>query len=202
MEYPVVEHFYSPQGEGLFAGAPAFFVRLFGCPVKCKWCDTQESWRATPSAKMSAEEIAKLAAQTKCGFAVITGGEPTIHPLQELVDAFHARNIRVHLETSGVMEKTADFDWITLSPKLFANTHSSYLESADEFKFIVSNREEITEYVSRFEKYIDEKKAVFITPEWSRVSDRELLDAISETVKTLGAPYRLGCQLHKYYFVK
>lgn len=200
LTYPIVETFYSIQGEGLFSGASAYFVRLFGCPVKCPWCDTKKSWlNDKPSFDLSATEIANQASLSNCEFAVITGGEPTIHPLQELIDAFHNLDIKVHLETSGYVPKNIEVDWITLSPKLHSHTHESYLEVADELKFIVSNEEEISLYFEKFGEYLEAKKAVFITPEFSKSADKELLNAICETVKLYGEPLRAGWQLHKNF---
>ena len=199
MTYPAVETFYSIQGEGLYSGSPAFFVRLFGCPVKCPWCDTRESWAGKPAFFLSAEEIAARASLSSCEFAVVTGGEPTVHPLEELVDAFHSQGIPVHLETSGYMPKNACFDWITLSPKIFSRTDVSYLEAADEMKFVVSSAEEIGDYIGAFGEYAASKRAVFITPEWGASRDAGLLEAVCEAVKLYGAPYRAGWQLHKCF---
>ncbi len=197
--YPIVETFYSIQGEGLYAGAGAYFVRLFGCPVKCPWCDTKNSWTGKPNLSLSSDEIANEASLSSCGFAVITGGEPTIHPLQELIDAFHEKGIKVHIETSGYMPKNIEADWITLSPKLHSHTHESYLEAADELKFIVSSEDEISLYLEKFADYLRGKKAVFITPEFSKSRDAELLNSICETVKLYGSPLRAGWQLHKCF---
>ena len=198
--YPVVETFYSIQGEGLFAGAGAYFARLFGCPVKCPWCDTKNSWNGSANFSLSDIEIANQASLTSCDFAVITGGEPTIHPLQELVDSFHNLGIKVHLETSGYMPKNVEnIDWITLSPKLRGHTHESYLESADEMKFIVSTPEEIGLYMEKFGEYLSGKKAVFLTPEFSKSQDAALLEAICQAVKLRGFPLRAGWQLHKNF---
>lgn len=201
--YPVVETFYSFQGEGLFMGSAAFFVRLWGCPVKCAWCDTKSSWLEKPDtlSQKTAEELANLASLSSCEFAVITGGEPTLHDLIPLQTAFKNLQIPLHLETSGFLPKdeNLDFDWITLSPKLHSKTHESFLESADEMKFIISSPEEIEIYADRFSSYIKGKKAVFLTPEFSKSNDVNLLEEITEAVKLYGAPFRVGCQLHKFY---
>lgn len=202
MTYPVVETFYSIQGEGAFAGASAFFVRLAGCPVKCPWCDTKESWNPNSVQKLDAEQIAAMASLTSCEFAVITGGEPTIHPLFELVDEFKNQNIKVHLETSGYMDKNANFDWITLSPKLHSHTSQSFLEAADELKFVVSKAEDISAYLETFADYIADKKYVFLTPEASQLKNVELINEIIETVKTYGEPFRVALQLHKFLNIR
>lgn len=198
MTYPVVETFYSVQGEGAFSGASAFFVRLAGCPVKCPWCDTKESWNTKIAQMLEADQIAALASLTNCDFAVITGGEPTIHPLFELVDEFKKNGIKTHLETSGYMDKNVDFDWITLSPKLHSHTSESYLQAADELKFIVNDAEEIARYLEAYADFIVGKKYVYITPEASKMGDKDLLLQIVETVKTYGAPFRAGLQIHKF----
>lgn len=204
LAYPVVETFYSFQGEGLYAGCAAYFVRLFGCPVKCPWCDTKNSWlesEASAPMRLDAEQIACAASRSSCEFAVITGGEPALHDLRELVDAFKKCEIPVHLETSGFLPKDdgVNFDWIAVSPKLHASAHESYLLEADEFKFIVSAPSEIGVYLERFGKYLKRAKAVWLTPEYSVSKSPEVLAAISEAVALYGAPLRAGFQLHKLY---
>ncbi len=202
MNYPIVETFYSVQGEGCFAGSPAFFVRLWGCPVKCPWCDTKDSWESKINLDLSEIEIVNFASKTSAEFVVITGGEPAIHELEPLLSAFKAKGIKVHLETSGFCKKENDFDWITVSPKLFSRVDESFLEAADEFKFVVDSIEEIEEYLEKFAKYIPSKKAVFLTPQWGKFEDKKLLNALIETVKAKGAPFRVGLQVHKFLSVR
>ena len=113
---PLMEQFYTIQGEGAHTGKAAYFVRIGGCDVGCHWCDVKESWNPDthpPTPINSIIEEAKKYSDT----AVVTGGEPLTWNMKPLVDAFHAEGITVHVETSGAYPLTGDWDWITLSPK-------------------------------------------------------------------------------------
>src|SRR5262245_11713972 len=122
MIYPVHERFHTFQGEGVHMGRPAFFVRTFGCPVHCPWCDSAGTWHpdwVLPDQvqKMTDVELVKEAEQGSPEFMVVTGGEPTVHDLAPLVNTCRENGLPVHLETSGAFALRAEFDWVTLSPK-------------------------------------------------------------------------------------
>ncbi|HBR94470.1 MAG TPA: 7-carboxy-7-deazaguanine synthase QueE [Opitutae bacterium] len=197
---PIHEQFYTFQGEGAHAGRAAYFIRTFGCPVHCPWCDSAGTWHPDYIPKKvqrsSVESLVTEVAKTKAEFVVITGGEPAIHNLQALVDALHAIGQTVHLETSGAFEIKGNFDWITLSPKRWKLPLAVNLERASEFKIIVDQAAEIEEYS---EVIGATTKPVWLHPEWSKHNDAATLDAITEWVKTQGAPYRAGWQMHKHY---
>jgi organic radical activating enzyme len=204
MSLPIHEQFYSFQGEGLHAGRAAYFVRTFGCPVHCPWCDSAGTWhpdyKPAKITRFEAEAIAELAAQSEAEFTVITGGEPTIHDLQPLTNALHAVGQRVHLETSGGFALRGEFDWITLSPKRWQAALSENCARADEFKIIVDTPEAIAEYVTMIGgENLSPSNPIWLHPEWSRHKDPLILEAITKWVKTQGAPYRAGWQLHKNY---
>ena len=127
---------------------------------------------------------------------VVTGGEPAIHDLRPLVDGLHNIGQKVHLETSGAFSIKGDFDWITLSPKRWKWPLPKSIKQADEFKIIVDQDGAIEEYTSAIGVT---DKAVWLHPEWSLRDDKSLLDTITEWVKTHGAPYRAGWQMHKHY---
>lgn len=114
MKYPIAETFYSLQGEGYWAGTPAFFVRLAGCSVGCAWCDTDYKKKD----EMDETQLVKLASKEPARRVIVTGGEPTDHNLAPLLAAFQEAGFRVHLETSGVRKVEESFDWITVSPKM------------------------------------------------------------------------------------
>ncbi len=200
MEYRVAESFLSFQGEGLFAGRRAFFVRLFGCNVKCPWCDSKYAWSGTARESASAEELAERAAASGAEIAVITGGEPCLHDLRELVAALRANKIAAHLETSGTLE-IPDIDWIALSPKLFCPPISENIARADELKMIVSTPDELGGYAAVAES-AERAQALWLEPEWSKSRDKRLLCAISEFVLERGGKYRCGWQMHKNYFAR
>lgn len=199
---PIHEQFYTFQGEGSHAGRAAYFIRTFGCPVHCPWCDSAGTWHPDYKPdhinRISAKQLASEVAQTQAEFTVITGGEPTIHDLTELADALHAIGQSVHLETSGAFPIKGQIDWITLSPKRWKLPLAENIAKANEYKIIVDQIGAIEEY----SKLLDPEQAhrpIWLHPEWSQHSKPELLDYITEWVKAHGAPYRAGWQMHKHY---
>jgi len=203
--YPVVEKFLSVQGEGFFSGSRAYFIRLAGCNIHCKWCDTKNSWDTSKANLESAEYLAESAKKSGAEFAVITGGEPCMYELSELFASLKERGIRVHLETSGTLplsfESQQYCDWIAISPKLFAEPLAEIMQFADELKFIVSEKSEILEYLKYYEM-AGNAKYVWLHPEWSKSNDSDLLQSISGFVSERGEPFRLGWQLHKLFNVR
>lgn len=197
---PIHEQFYTFQGEGVHAGRAAYFVRTFGCPVHCPWCDSAGTWHPdyVPDKiqRIAAEALAEEVAKTSAEFVVVTGGEPAIHDLAPLVDALHAIGMKVHLETSGAFPIKGDFDWITLSPKRWKLPLPENLERTDEFKIIVDQQGAIEEYDEVIGKTT---KPIWLHPEWSKHSNATTLDSITEWVKAHGTPYRAGWQMHKHY---
>lgn len=205
VKYPLAETFVSVQGEGVHMGRKAYFVRLFGCNVRCPWCDSKSAWNGSPVSRTGADEIALAASECSPEFAVITGGEPCIHNLLPLLEKFAEAKVAVHLETSGTLEirerGDARFSWVTVSPKLFCPPLDSSLRRADELKFIVSDLSELESY-ARFADSAPNAKSVWLHPEWCGRKDRELLDGLSAFVVSRGGRYRLGWQMHKCYNVR
>ena len=197
---PVHEQFYSFQGEGFYAGRAAYFIRLFGCPVHCPWCDSAGTWHPKHIPKkiqhLDVDKLTETVASTQAEFTVITGGEPAIHDLSELCEVLKKANHSVHLETSGAFSIKGDFDWITLSPKRWKLPLEENIHIADEFKLIVDTPTAIQEYDS----IVNRKNVpIWLHPEWSRHKDPIILNTITEWIKQHGAPYRGGWQLHKNY---
>lgn len=206
MKLPIHERFYTFQGEGVHAGRAAYFIRTFGCPVHCPWCDSAGTWHPEHIPKsinrLAPESLATEASETNAEFTVITGGEPTIHDLTELTQLLHSAGQRVHLETSGAFPIKGSFDWITLSPKRWKLPLESAIRQADEIKLIIDKLSAIEEYVSQMEKrtpYFKNSCAVWLHPEWSQRDNPEILNGITEWVKAYGSPYRAGWQIHKNY---
>lgn len=197
---PIHEQFYSFQGEGCHAGKAAYFIRTFGCPVHCPWCDSAGTWHPHYMPKyiqrQSAAMLANAATATRAEFVVVTGGEPAIHDLSPLVDALHAVHLPVHLETSGAFPIRGSFDWITLSPKRWKLPLASNVAQANEFKIIVDTPSAIEEYDSLLAIH---GVPVWLHPEWSQRENGSVLNAITGWVKSHGSPYRAGWQLHKPY---
>lgn len=203
-KYPVAEHFLSVQGEGCHMGRRAYFVRMFGCNVKCPWCDSKTAWQGNPAGEMSAGKILESAETSRAEIVVITGGEPCIHDLAPLLKLLNSAGLKVHLETSGTLpiveSDSARFDWIALSPKIFHPPLVETLLRADELKLIVSSPVELDAY-SRIVS-ASRASSIWLHPEWSRAEDKSLLKALSDFVAKNGNPFRLGWQLHKNFFVR
>src|SRR5262249_13056179 len=141
--YPVMEHFYTLQGEGVHTGRAAYFIRLGGCDVGCVWCDVKDSWDALAHPLMTIAEITSVAAANSGRIAVITGGEPAMYDLSPLCDGLHSAGFRTHIETSGAHPLRGDLDWVTLSPKKFKAPLPQSLARADELKVVVFHRSDL-----------------------------------------------------------
>lgn len=202
MLYPIYETFHSWQGEGVHLGRSAFFIRLFGCPVKCPWCDSAGTWHPEyipkQIEKRSPIELAEAAAEARTEFVVVTGGEPAIHDLRPLTDALGEKTIPVHLETSGAFEIKGVFDWITLSPKWQRLPLPENVGLASELKLIVEDEVSIEKWIQELGDGIGETP-VWLNPEWSQRENAGVLESITSTVKKRGAPFRAGLQAHKFF---
>lgn len=192
--YPVMEHFYTLQGEGLYAGQAAYFIRLGGCDVGCVWCDVKESWDANIHPKMSVGEIVNYAFKHPGRIAVITGGEPAMHDLSALCDTLHQANFRTHIETSGSHPLRGDFDFITLSPKKFKAPLDDCMQQADELKVVVFNKSDFKWAEEHAEKVTSDCK-LYLQPEWSR--REEMTPLIIEYIHQ-NPRWQLSLQTHKY----
>lgn len=202
MKYPIYEHFKAFQGEGCHMGRAAYFIRLYGCPLQCKWCDSAGTWHKdwVPDhiEKLDEVEIFRLFNNDN-GFVVLTGGEPAIFNLSPLTDYIKSHSyIPIHLETSGAFPIKGDIDWITVSPKWSKLPLIENLKKANEIKIIVENPDSIRKWV----KVIGETDIpVWLHPEWSQRNNPEILDSISNYVKYRSGNFRAGYQLHKLYMV-
>jgi organic radical activating enzyme len=205
VNYPVHEMFHTFQGEGVYMGVPAFFVRLFGCPVHCNFCDSSGTWHPDhiPSniQRLSADEIAKRAKQSGAPLVVVTGGEPTIHDLRELCGAVWDNHMAIHLETCGAFPIKGDFDWITLSPKKWKPPIQENLALAHEFKLIIEEPADIAFYSKMIKMGAHDYSHVWLHPEWSQRNNPVVLRAIVDAVKQGGGRYRAGWQIHKCFGV-
>ncbi len=140
---PLVEDFYTIQGEGFHAGKPAYFIRLGGCDVGCRWCDAKSTWNARLYPPVAVGEIVARAASYPARAVVITGGEPLSYPLGHLTAALHGRGMEIFLETSGTQPLTGTFDWVCLSPKKQQPPLAEVLAAADELKVIVEGPDDL-----------------------------------------------------------
>ena len=136
---PIMEQFYTIQGEGRYAGHAAYFIRVAGCDVGCVWCDVKESWEVEPSQWVDVNEIVRQALEYPCRLVVLTGGEPAMYDLSELTALLKSNGFRIHIETSGAYPLSGDLDWITVSPKKFKAPLQEVIAVAHELKVVVFN---------------------------------------------------------------
>src|SRR5688500_15383244 len=163
---PVMESFYTIQGEGFFQGRAAYFIRLGGCDVGCVWCDVKESWDADRHPKRDVTEIVRLVKETPAEIVVVTGGEPLLHPLDGLTGALKAAGLRTHLETSGSSPLSGNWDWITLSPKKFKAPLPGVLRAAGELKVVVYHRSDFA-WAEQHAAGVSPGCRLYLQPEWS-----------------------------------
>jgi organic radical activating enzyme len=191
VKYPVMERFYTLQGEGYWTGAAAYFIRLAGCDVGCFWCDVKESWEAEVYPQIDVLELQADANAAPADIIVITGGEPFLHNLDALCRALKPK--RLHVETSGTAPYSGQFDWVCFSPKKFKKPLPEYYALANELKIIVHNRHDL-KWAEEHANLCDPKTLLFLQPEWyTPESAAWITDYIKENPK-----WRISLQTHKY----
>lgn len=191
--YPVMEHFYTLQGEGAHSGAAAYFIRLAGCDVGCHWCDVKESWPEDAHPRLSCAELLAAVKQTPTELVVITGGEPLLHDLGPLTRALHSEGYKLNIETSGTRPLSGEIDWVCFSPKKFKAPLETFYERADELKIIVHNRHDL-QWAETHAAKCRPDCALYLQPEWFRP---ESAGWIIEYVKA-DPKWRVSLQTHKY----
>lgn len=191
---PLMEDFYTIQGEGAYQGQAAYFIRLGGCDVGCVWCDVKESWDAGGHPMTPVSAIAQRAKSSGSPMAVVTGGEPLMYELSDLTRSLKDAGMRTHVETSGAYPLTGTWDWICFSPKKFKSPHPSVPAQADELKVIIYNKSDF-EWAEQHAATVPAPCALFLQPEWSR--EKEMLPLIIDYVKA-HPQWRISLQIHKY----
>jgi 7-carboxy-7-deazaguanine synthase len=191
---PVMEAFYTVQGEGLFAGQAAYFIRLGGCDVGCHWCDVKESWDMEAHPRYGVEHIVAEAAQHPGRIAVVTGGEPLMHDLGPLTEALRAAGFRTHIETSGAHPLSGSWHHICLSPKKFKVPIPGIHQVAHELKVVVCNKHDL-QWAGEHAEQVSPQCSLYLQPEWDR---REVvMPLIVDHVKA-HPQWRISLQTHKY----
>jgi organic radical activating enzyme len=194
ISYPVMEHFYTLQGEGMYSGQAAYFIRLGGCDVGCVWCDVKESWDADAHPKMSVQDIVATASGHPGRMAVITGGEPAMHDLGPLTEALKRVGFRVHIETSGSALLSGQLDFITLSPKKFKSPLPEALARASELKVVVYHKSDFA-WAEQHAAGVGAQCSLYLQPEWSR---RESITPLIIDYIQRNPQWQLSLQTHKY----
>ncbi len=191
--YPLMEDFYTIQGEGAHSGTPAYFIRLAGCDVQCWWCDVKDSWDDSKHPKIKSSEIVKRAKESGARLAVITGGEPLLHNLETLTLMLKNAGMQVHIETSGSSPMSGSFDWITLSPKRFKKPLDEIFPYVDELKVVVLKNKDL-EWAEENASKCPETTKLLLQPEWDTASSVPL---IVEYVKA-NPKWGISLQTHKF----
>ena len=167
--YPVMELFYTLQGEGCFTGHAAIFIRLAGCNVGCHWCDVKESWDADKYLAYSIPDILLQVQQFPAKMVVITGGEPLLYHLNPLCLALQNLGYKTHLETSGSQRLSGEWDWICLSPKKFKPPTASVIAQANELKVVIYNKHDF-DWAELYAEQVNKNCNLYLQPEWSKAA--------------------------------
>tara|TARA_B100000508_G_scaffold140609_1_gene142357 strand:- start:50578 stop:51225 length:648 start_codon:yes stop_codon:yes gene_type:complete len=192
--WPVMESFYTIQGEGHHSGRPAYFIRTGGCDVGCVWCDVKESWEADKHPDSNLDELLNEVEQSNTDFVVLTGGEPAMYDLSSLVEGLKSNNKEVAIETSGCYELSGDVDWYCFSPKKFKAPINEAYERADELKIVIFHKSDFEWAESHAEK-VNSACKLYLQPEWSKQA--QILPLIIEYVKK-NPKWSISLQTHKY----
>lgn len=195
---PIMETFYSIQGEGYYQGHAAFFIRLAGCDVGCVWCDVKESWDANQHTHMSISGLVNEVKSTKAKIVIITGGEPLMYDCSLITSALHDAGFQVHLETSGAYPLSGQWDWICVSPKKFKAPLDEVLNRASELKVVVFNKTDFDWAITNAKK-VSDTCLLYLQPEWSK--EKEMLVLMTEFIQ-MNPNWNLSLQIHKYMNVR
>lgn len=191
---PVMEHFYTIQGEGYYQGHAAYFIRLGGCDVGCVWCDVKESWDADKHPQYPVEEIVNWVVEAGAPLAVITGGEPLLHNLDALTALLKSKGIQTNIETSASSPLSGTWDWICVSPKKFKAPLPEVVARASELKVVVFNKSDF-EWAEKHAALVNPDCKLYLQPEWDK--SKQVLPLLIEYVKA-HPEWEISLQVHKY----
>jgi organic radical activating enzyme len=191
---PLMEHFYTIQGEGKYSGRAAYFIRLAGCDVGCVWCDVKDSWDSEKHPLVPIEYIVSPVFESKTDFVVITGGEPAMYDLTTLTNLLHQKGVEIAIETSGCYPLKGAIDWYCFSPKKFkAPVEEAYVK-ANELKVIIAHPSDF-EWAEAHAAKVNANCELYLQPEWSK-QDR-FLQPIIDYVKA-NPKWKISLQTHKF----
>lgn len=193
IKLPIMESFYTIQGEGYYSGSAAYFIRVAGCDVGCHWCDVKESWDSNIHPVISINMLVDNAVKHS-KMVVITGGEPLMWNMNPLTKLLKQNGIKVHIETSGSNTLTGSWDWICLSPKKRKSPSDEVYLRANELKVIVFNKHDLI-YAEKQSKKVNKKCILFLQPEWDKKD--EMLPIIVDYIKK-NDKWKISLQTHKY----
>ena len=190
---PLMEEFYTIQGEGFHTGTAAYFIRIGGCDVGCHWCDVKESWNADLHPPTSSDLIVENA-RKYTETVVITGGEPLMWDMNYITSNLQNKNIKTHIETSGAYKLSGVWDWICLSPKKTKLPLQEIYQKANELKMIIHNKNDF-KFAEEQASKVNEKCELFLQPEWSNREKMtpQIVNYVMENPK-----WKISLQTHKY----
>ena len=194
LELPVMEHFYTLQGEGFYQGRAAYFIRLGGCDVGCVWCDVKDSWDAEKHAKLAIGNLQLAIEKTAAKLVVITGGEPLMHNLDALTASLKAAGLQTNIETSGAHPLSGSWDWICLSPKKFKAPLPEILLFANELKIVVFNKSDF-DWAEEYAAKVSPNCKLFLQPEWDKAA---IVTPLIIAYIKANPKWELSLQIHKY----
>ncbi|MCC6690666.1 MAG: 7-carboxy-7-deazaguanine synthase QueE [Bacteroidia bacterium] len=191
---PLMEEFYTIQGEGYNSGKAAYFIRIGGCDVGCHWCDVKESWDANLHPLTNTDLIVANAAKYSAKSVVVTGGEPCMYNLEYLTMQLKKKGIKIFLETSGAYPLTGTWDWICLSPKKTAEPIEDFFINASELKIIIFNKDDF-KWAEKNAMKVNANCILYLQPEWSKRT--EIMPLIVDYVMN-NPQWKVSLQTHKY----
>ena len=194
---PLMEDFYTIQGEGFHTGKAAYFLRIGGCDVGCYWCDVKESWNPKLHPLTETDEIVNRVLGNPAATVVITGGEPLMYKLDYLCDSLKNNGLQVHLETSGSHPFSGSFDWICLSPKRKSPPKQEIFSKANELKVIVFDDTDFA-WAEENALLVNPDCYLCLQPEWSRM-ETVLPDIIEYVLKN--PRWHISLQAHKFMHI-
>ena len=190
---PLMEAFYTLQGEGFHRGSAAYFIRIGGCDIGCHWCDVKESWDPQKHPPIPVNSIVEEAIKYS-KIIVVTGGEPLMWNLEPLTTALKANKVQTHIETSGAYQITGHWDWFCLSPKKNKRPVEDAFNHANELKVIIYNKDDL-KFAEEQARKVNEKCVLYLQPEWSR---REKVIPFLVNYTLQNPNWKVCLQTHKY----
>ncbi|MFI3323204.1 MAG: 7-carboxy-7-deazaguanine synthase QueE [Rikenellaceae bacterium] len=194
---PLVEDFYTIQGEGYHTGCPAYFIRLGGCDVGCRWCDAKNTWNPKLYPPVPIAQIVDRAVECAAQSIVVTGGEPLLYPLDALTSDLKGRGLKIFLETSGSQPFSGYFDWVCLSPKPQQPPLDEAYWRADELKVIIEKEEDL-QWAELNAERVGAECMLFLQPEWS--VSKQIIPLLVEYAKA-NPRWNISIQTHKYMHI-
>lgn len=191
---PLMEEFYTIQGEGFHSGKAAYFIRIGGCDVGCHWCDVKESWDAALHPPTLVDSIIENAEKFPAKAVVVTGGEPSMYNLNYITQQLKAKEIQTFIETSGAYPLTGEWDWVCLSPKKTSPPLADNFAKANELKIIIHNKNDF-EWAEKNAAQVNENCILFLQPEWSK--SKEMTPLIVDYIMN-HPKWNVSLQTHKY----